>query len=63
VRLQFPDDPGGVFSVLPLIAVLVAIRTWFIATTIFAFVNSAGAGAAVYGIGLLWAIWTRKAWV
>ncbi len=46
----------------PLIAVLLLMRHWVAAHNYFQLAIQLMAGSAVYGIGLLWAIWTRKAW-
>jgi O-antigen/teichoic acid export membrane protein len=46
----------------PLVAVLLLMRHWFVAHNYFQLAIQLLAGAAVYGVGLLWAIWTRKAW-
>jgi O-antigen/teichoic acid export membrane protein len=46
----------------PLIAVLLLMRHWFVAHNYVQLAIQLAAGSAVYGIGLLWAIWTRKAW-
>jgi O-antigen/teichoic acid export membrane protein len=46
----------------PLVAVLLLMRHWFIAHNYFQLAIHLGVGSAVYGVGLLWAIWTRKAW-
>lgn len=47
---------------VPLIAVLLLLRHWFVAHTVVQLGIHLAAGSAVYGVGLLWAIWTRKAW-
>jgi O-antigen/teichoic acid export membrane protein len=46
----------------PLIAVLLLMRYWFVAHNYFQLAIQLLAGSVVYGLGLLWAIWTRKAW-
>jgi O-antigen/teichoic acid export membrane protein len=46
----------------PLVAVLLLMRHWFVAHTYFRLGIQLLVGSAVYGLGLLWAIWTRKAW-
>ncbi len=46
----------------PLIAVLLLMRHWFVARNVAQLAIHLAAGSAVYGVGLLWAIWTRKAW-
>ncbi len=46
----------------PLIAVLLLMRHWVAAHNYLQLAIQLMAGSAVYGIGLLWAIWTRKAW-
>ena len=46
----------------PLIAVLMLMQHWFVAHNYVQLAIQLAAGSAVYGIGLLWAIWTRKAW-
>jgi O-antigen/teichoic acid export membrane protein len=47
---------------VPLIAVLLLMRHWFVAHNYAQLAIQLAAGSAVYGIGLVWAIWTRKAW-
>jgi O-antigen/teichoic acid export membrane protein len=47
---------------VPQVAVLVLMRHWFVAHNYFQLAIQLGAGGAVYGVGLFWAIWTRKAW-
>jgi O-antigen/teichoic acid export membrane protein len=46
----------------PLVAVLLLMRHWFAAHNYFQLAIQLTVGSAVYGVGLLWAIWTRKAW-
>jgi O-antigen/teichoic acid export membrane protein len=46
----------------PLVAVLLLMRHWFVAHNYFQLSIQLLVGSAVYGVGLLWAIWTRKAW-
>jgi O-antigen/teichoic acid export membrane protein len=46
----------------PLVAVLLLMRHWFVAHNYFQLAIQLLVGAVVYGVGLLWAIWTRKAW-
>jgi O-antigen/teichoic acid export membrane protein len=46
----------------PLVAVLLWMRHWFVAHTYFQLAIQLLIGSAVYGIGLLWAIWTHRAW-
>jgi hypothetical protein len=38
------------------------MRHWFVAHNYFQLSIQLLVGAVVYGLGLLWAIWTRKAW-
>jgi hypothetical protein len=45
-----------------LVAVLLLMRHWFIAHNYIQLAIQLVAGSLVYGVGLLWAIWTRKAW-
>ncbi|HET7892390.1 MAG TPA: oligosaccharide flippase family protein [Candidatus Sulfotelmatobacter sp.] len=47
---------------VPLIAVLLLMRHWFVAHTVVQLGIHLAAGSVAYGVGLLWAIWTRKAW-
>jgi len=47
--------------VLPFVAVLFLMRTWFQAHHLWQLVLQVGAGGLVYGIGLLWAYQTRRA--
>ena len=47
---------------LPLVAVLLLMRHWFAVVNRLQLAIQLLAGALVYGVGLLWAIWTRKAW-
>jgi hypothetical protein len=46
----------------PLVAVLLLMRHWFAAHNYFQLAIQLLVGSVVYGVGLLWAIWTRKAW-
>ena len=46
----------------PLVAVLLWMRHWFVAHTYLQLAIQLLIGSAVYGIGLLWAIWTHRAW-
>jgi len=46
----------------PLVAVLLLMRHWFAVVNRLQLAIQLLAGALVYGVGLLWAIWTRKAW-
>ena len=46
----------------PLVAVLLLMRHWFAAHNYFQLTIQLLVGAVVYGVGLLWAIWTRRAW-
>jgi O-antigen/teichoic acid export membrane protein len=47
---------------LPLTAVLLLLRHWFFAHNYFQLASQLAAGSTVYGLGLLWAVWTRKVW-
>jgi O-antigen/teichoic acid export membrane protein len=47
---------------VPLVAVLLLMRHWFVAHNYVQLAIQLAGGSAVYGVGLLWAIWTRKAW-
>jgi O-antigen/teichoic acid export membrane protein len=46
----------------PLVAVLLLMRHRFVAHNYAQLLVQLLVGAAVYGIGLAWAVWTRKAW-
>jgi O-antigen/teichoic acid export membrane protein len=46
----------------PLVAVLLWMRHWFIPHNYVQLGTQLLLGGAVYGTGLLWAIWTRRAW-
>jgi len=46
----------------PLAAALLLMRHWFVAPNYFQLAIQLLVGSAVYGVGLLWAIWTRRAW-
>jgi len=46
----------------PLVAVLLWMRHWFVAHNYFQLAIQLLVGSAVYGAGLLWAIWTHRAW-
>ncbi len=47
---------------VPLIAILLFMRHKFVAHNFLQLAIQLAAGAGIYGLGLLWAIWTRKAW-
>ena len=47
---------------VPLVGVLLLMRHWFVAHNYLQLLIQLVIASAVYGIGLLWAIWTRKAW-
>jgi O-antigen/teichoic acid export membrane protein len=46
----------------PLVAILLLVRHWFVAHNYLQLVIQLLVGSAVYGAGLLWAVWTRKVW-
>jgi O-antigen/teichoic acid export membrane protein len=46
----------------PLVAALLFMRRWFVAHNYFQLASHLLVGGAVYGVGLLWAVWTRKVW-
>jgi O-antigen/teichoic acid export membrane protein len=46
----------------PLVAVLLFMRHWFVAHNYLQLGIQLLVGSVVYGIGLAWAIWTRRAW-
>jgi O-antigen/teichoic acid export membrane protein len=47
---------------IPLVCVLLLMRRWFIPHHYLQLAEQLAIGLAVYGIGVAWAIWTRKAW-
>jgi O-antigen/teichoic acid export membrane protein len=47
---------------VPLIVALLLMRRWFVPHNYPQLLIHLVVGSGVYGIGLLWAIWTRKAW-
>jgi O-antigen/teichoic acid export membrane protein len=47
---------------MPLVAVLVLVRHWFVAHNFFQLAIQLAVASAVYSLELAWAIWTRKAW-
>jgi hypothetical protein len=47
---------------MPLIAVLLLMRHWFIAHNYLQLAIQLLVGSGVYAMGLIWAIWTHKAW-
>jgi len=47
---------------LPLIAVLLLLRHWYIAHNYLQLAVQLLLGSSVYGLGLLWAVWSHKAW-
>jgi O-antigen/teichoic acid export membrane protein len=47
---------------LPLIAILLLMRHWFVAHNYLKLAIQLATGLVVYSVGLTWAIWTRKAW-
>jgi O-antigen/teichoic acid export membrane protein len=46
----------------PLVAVLLLMRHWFFAHTYLQLALQLGIAWLVYGVGLLWAVWTHRAW-
>jgi len=46
----------------PLVAVLLLMRHWFVPHNYFQLAIQLLVGSVVYGVGVSWAIWTRKAW-
>jgi O-antigen/teichoic acid export membrane protein len=46
----------------PLVLTLLFMRHWFVAHNYFQLAIHLMVGFGVYGVGLLWAVWTRKAW-
>ena len=48
--------------VMPLVAVLLLMRHWFVAHHFLQLALQLAVGAAVYGLELGWVLWTRKAW-
>jgi O-antigen/teichoic acid export membrane protein len=46
----------------PMVATLLLMRHWSGAHNYWQLAIQMGVGLAVYGAGLFWAIWTRKAW-
>jgi len=47
---------------LPLLCVLLLLRRWFVPHHFLQLVEQIAIGLTVYGVGIAWAIWTRKAW-
>jgi O-antigen/teichoic acid export membrane protein len=47
---------------VPLTLVLLLLRHWFVAHHYLQLAFQLLIGSAVYGVGLLWAIWTKRAW-
>jgi hypothetical protein len=47
---------------IPLVCVLLLLRRWFIPHHYLQLGEQMAIGLAIYGIGVAWAIWTRKAW-
>ena len=47
---------------IPLVVSLLGMRYWFLAHNYVQLLIQLIAGSAVYGAGLLWAIWTRRIW-
>jgi O-antigen/teichoic acid export membrane protein len=47
---------------VPLVVVLLFMRHWAVAHNYFQLAIQILVGSAVYSVGLLWAVWTRKAW-
>ena len=47
---------------VPLVAALLLMRRWFVPHHLLQLVEQVAIGLAVYGVGLAWAIWTRRAW-
>jgi len=47
---------------IPLICVLLLLRRWFVPHHYLQLAEQMAIALAVYGVGLAWAIWTRRAW-
>jgi O-antigen/teichoic acid export membrane protein len=47
---------------IPLIAALFLLQRWFVAHTYFQLAVQLALGSLVYATGLVWAIWSRRAW-
>ncbi|HEV2716427.1 MAG TPA: hypothetical protein VGU64_14285, partial [Terriglobales bacterium] len=47
---------------MPLIAVLLLMRHWFVAHSYLQLGIQLLVGFGIYALGLVWAIWTHKAW-
>lgn len=47
---------------VPLVGVLLLLRRWFIPHHFLQLAAQMAIGMAVYGVGIAWAIWTRRAW-
>ena len=46
----------------PMVAVLLSMRQWSYASNLWQLVLQLSIASLVYGAGLLWAIWTHRAW-
>ena len=47
---------------VPLTVALLLMRRWFVAHNFLQLAVQLAVGSIVYGIGLLWAVWSRKVW-
>ena len=47
---------------MPLVGALLLLRRWFVPHHFLQLAAQVAMGLAVYGIGIAWAIWSRKAW-
>jgi O-antigen/teichoic acid export membrane protein len=47
---------------IPLVGALLLLRRWYVPHHFLQLAAQVAIGMAVYGMGLGWAIWTRKAW-
>ena len=47
---------------VPLVVTLLGMRHWFVAHNYFQLAVQLAAGSLVYGVGVLWAVWTHRAY-
>jgi hypothetical protein len=47
---------------VPLVCVLLLLQRWFVPHHYLQLAEQMSIGLAVYGVGIAWAVWSRKVW-